>query len=209
MTEHPPSIDVTTNSGLVVRIRQARRLDEPTLRAGFGHLSASSRYARFFTAVPQLEGSLLHSLIDLDGNDRLAFAVFDPSVPSEITVPGPAGSGDDGYGVAVARFVRSDPTAPTAELAVTIIDDYQGHGLGHLLLAGLVVAARRRGIERLQAFVLASNSAMVHLLQSHGADEVRLAHPDPAVRTFELDVAAPESVGAVDPTVVAAFELIA
>jgi len=208
VTERPPSIDLTTRSGLVVRIRQARQVDESSLRAGFRHLSDASRYSRFFTAVPELEGSLLRSLTDLDGHLRFAFAVFDPAVPSEL--PSAASSGAiDGFGVGVARFIRSDPADTVAELSLAVIDDYHGHGLGHVMLTGLLVAARRHGIDRLQAFVLAGNAAMVHLLQSFGADELHPAHRDPAVRTFEFALDTDRCLESLDPDMVAAFARIA
>lgn len=208
VTERPPSIDLTTRSGLVVRIRQARQVDESSLRAGFRHLSDESRYARFFTAVPELEGSLLRSLTDLDGHRRFAFAVFDPAVPSELPASSSTGA-IDGFGVGVARFIRSDAAEAVAELSIAVIDDYHGRGLGHLMLTGLLVAARHHGIDRLQAFVLTANVAMVHLLQSFGAHELHPEHRDPTVRTFEFALETSRCLDSLDPEVVAAFARIA
>ncbi len=212
VTERPPSIDLTTRSGLVVRIRQARQVDESSLRAGFRHLSDESRYARFFTAVPELEGSLLRSLTDLDGHRRFAFAVFDPAIPSELPVADATGT-IDGFGVGVARFIRSDADADAdgtvAELSIAVIDDYHGRGVGHLMLTGLLVAAQHHGVERLQAFVLTANVAMVHLLQSFGADELHPAHRDPAVRAFEFALDSGRCLESLDPEIVAAFARIA
>ena len=196
------TIELTTRTGLVVRVRQARGSDDAALRAGFTHLSEDSRYTRFFTAVPQLSGSLLRQLTDLDGENRLAFAVFDPARDSEVGAP-------DGYGIAVARWIRPDPEVAVAELAVAIIDDYQGRGLGHLLIVGLLVAAERHGVEQLEAFVLASNTAMVRLLTDHGAVERILNDPDPGVRCFVLTVAEALGLATADPGVIAAFAGIA
>jgi len=187
---NPPSIIVTTRTGLEVLLRQARPDDGAALRVGFEHLSSDSRYTRFFTAVPRLSGALLHQLTDLDGQTHLAIAAFDPSRPSEVltddgALPPPR---NDGFGIAVARVIQPDPDIPTAELAVAIIDEYHGVGLGHILMAALIVLAESRHIERLQAFVLATNVAMIHLLQRYGAAEIHLEPHDPGVRTFELKI---------------------
>ena len=198
----PQAIELTTRTGLVVRIRQARPDDDAALRAGFAHLSDDSRYTRFFTAVPRLSGSLLRQLTDLDGHHRLAFAVFDPARESEI-------GWTDGFGIAVARFIRPDPAVPVAELALAIIDEYHGNGLGQLLLAGLIVAAEKHGIEQLQAFVLASNQPMIRLLASYGARELVVGEPAAGVRSYELDVSTAADRALIDPGVVTAFGSIA
>lgn len=65
-----------------------------------------------------------------------------------------------------ARFVPID--AETAELALTVRDDYQGAGLGRLLLDALVQRARDAGLRRLRGEVLASNTPMLRLLQRYG-----------------------------------------
>jgi len=198
----PDAIELTTRTGLAVRIRQARADDDAALRAGFAHLSNDSRYTRFFTAVPRLSGSLLRQLTDLDGRNRLAFAVFDPARDSEI-------GRTDGFGIAVARFIRPDPAIPVAELALAIIDEYHRNGLGQLLIAGLIVAADTHGIEQLQAFVLATNEPMIRLLASHGARELVVEEPGAGVRSYELDVSSARDSALIDPRVVTAFGSIA
>ncbi len=55
-----------------------------------------------------------------------------------------------------------------AELAVTVLDSYQGTGLGQLLLARLVSRARDAGIGRLSAMVSLSNAPMLRLLEPYG-----------------------------------------
>ena len=78
----------------------------------------------------------------------------------------------DGRRVGVARYVRlEDPQV--AEIAVTIVDDWQGRGLGTELLARLSERARSEGICRFTALVSADNIAMARLLQNMGAELVR------------------------------------
>src|SRR5690606_20802796 len=127
-------VELTTRTGFRVRLRQARHEDDRALQVGFTHLSEESRYARFFTAVPRLAGSLLESLTNIDGHHRMAIAAFDPTRESEVGEP-------DGYGIAVARYIQADVGSPAAELAIAIIDEYQHLGLGHILLTALEVVA--------------------------------------------------------------------
>lgn len=71
--------------------------------------------------------------------------------------------------VADARFVREDDPE-TAEVAFTVGDDYQGRGIGTILLDALVVSAGYLGVERFTARVLADNYAMRRILNRLGAE---------------------------------------
>jgi GNAT superfamily N-acetyltransferase len=68
--------------------------------------------------------------------------------------------------VAEARCVPVD--AETAEIALTVRDDYQGAGLGNLLLEALIRIARDDGRTRLRGDVLLGNTPMLHLMQRYG-----------------------------------------
>ncbi len=65
-----------------------------------------------------------------------------------------------------ARYVRMEPGV--AELALTVLDRYQGTGLGRVLLDALVERARRDGLQRLRAVVSVSNVPMLRLLSHYG-----------------------------------------
>jgi GNAT superfamily N-acetyltransferase len=74
-----------------------------------------------------------------------------------------------------------DPQA--AEIAVTIVDDWQGRGLGTELLSRLSDRARQVGIHRFTALVSTDNAASVGLLRNLGA---RLAGRGPGTVEYEL-----------------------
>jgi RimJ/RimL family protein N-acetyltransferase len=75
--------------------------------------------------------------------------------------------------VGIARYVRDVDDPQAAEIAVTIIDDWQGRGLGTELLARLSDRARQEGVRRFTALADASNVAVAALLRNAGAHLVR------------------------------------
>jgi GNAT superfamily N-acetyltransferase len=90
-------------------------------------------------------------------------------------------------GLGVARHVR-DPARPdTAEVAVTVIDDWQGRGLGTILLEVISARAREEGINTLTALALARNQEVFDLLG--GLDAVRTL--DQATGTVQIEVPIP------------------
>jgi GNAT superfamily N-acetyltransferase len=133
-------------------LRLIRPEDKELLRRGFERLSPQSRYRRFMGAKSRLSEHELQYLTDLDGIDHLAI--------------GAAALDAEGHeeGVGIARFIRSVDDPRVAEVAVAVVDDWQGKGLGTLLLLRLVAAARERGIERFAAHVLTSNDAIRDVL---------------------------------------------
>jgi len=65
----------------------------------------------------------------------------------------------------------NDPQA--AEVAVTVIDDWQRLGLGTVLLAQLSDRARAAGLRRFTALVATQNEAGIRLLRRMNAEFVR------------------------------------
>ncbi|AWG65893.1 GNAT family N-acetyltransferase [Mycobacteroides abscessus] len=91
----------------------------------------------------------------------------------------------DGLVVADARFIRHTDEPDSAELAFTVGDDYQGRGIGTLLMEALSVSAHAGGVRRFTASVLAENHAMRSILNRYGA---RWESDGPGVVTTILDV---------------------
>ena len=91
-----------------------------------------------------------------------------------------------GGGVGIARYVRDRDDPHTAEIAVTVIDDWQGRGLGTELLTRLSERACQEGIRRFTAAVAADNAAMAGLLRTFGSDLVRREF---GTLEYEMDLA--------------------
>ncbi len=176
---------VTLRDGSRVIIRPAIPSDRELLAEGFERLSPESRYRRFFAPMKQMSGPLLDYLTSIDYDNHFAWAALSAE-------PGPDGRP---MGVGVGRYVRlEDPQA--AEMAVTVVDDWQGRGLGRVLLDALILEALENGITRLEGDVLAENRPMHELLRHAGA---RFRPGGPGVTRFSIDLPAREEALRGDP----------
>lgn len=171
----------TLTDGTRVRLRLLGPADRELLRAGFERLSPESRYRRFLSPTPRLTERMLTYLTDTDGWNHLA-------IGAECV----EANGGAGEGLGVARFVRLAGAPDVAEAAVTVVDHAQGRGLGRILLATLVQAARERGIAKFRAYILPSNAPIQLLLRELG-DQVR---PYEADGLLVCDVPLPPDTGA-------------
>jgi len=144
--------------GSTVLIRQVKSTDAPLLADGFARLSAASRQMRFLGVKKELSAAELRYLTDVDHHDHEALVALDRA---------------GGHGVGIARYVRDADDPQAAEIAVTIVDDWQRRGLGTELLAQLSDRARQEGIRRFTALADAENVAAAALLRNAGARLVR------------------------------------
>jgi GNAT superfamily N-acetyltransferase len=122
--------------------------------------------------MPRLTDAQAAYLCDVDHHDHEALIALDDAT---------------GEGVGVARYVR-DPGTDVAEAAVTVIDDWQGRGLGTALLDRIAARAREEGVRRFTALMLSANRDMLDLLETLGTTEV-VAHDG---ATVEVVVDLPE-----------------
>jgi acetyltransferase len=69
--------------------------------------------------------------------------------------------------IGVARFVQN-PDLTSAEYAIVVADEWQGKGVGGLLMRRLIDVARRKGLARLEGAVLRENSNMAKFVAALG-----------------------------------------
>jgi GNAT superfamily N-acetyltransferase len=157
-----PAGRLRLRDGTDILLRPFRPGDGNLLVAGFDRLSDRSRYRRFLSPMPVLTDSMLSFLTSVDGfNHRAWGAVVD------------------------VRWVRTRLDPGVADMAVTVIDDYQGRGLGALLLDVAVLDAFGCGIERFEGVVLGENIASRRMLARGGA---RLRPDGGGVLSFNLEL---------------------
>jgi RimJ/RimL family protein N-acetyltransferase len=160
--------------GSTVVIRQVQPADAPLLADGFARLSPQSRRLRFLARKDQLSAAELRYFTDVDHHDHEALGALDPA---------------SGRGVGVARYIRDAADPHAAEIAVAIVDDWHGRGLGTALLARLSGRARAAGIGRFTALLAEDNAAMAALLRNMGAT---LVGRSPGTVDYEITLMPPE-----------------
>jgi acetyltransferase len=128
--------------GALVGLRPIAPEDKPLLLGIFQRLSGDSRYRRFSMRLRELSPAMLADFTEVDHSDREAIIAIGPS---------------SGEALGVARYVRLSDHPENAEVAVAVVDDWQGRGLAPVLLAELSRVAQQEGVERFIAFVQTDN----------------------------------------------------
>ncbi len=121
--------------------------DKAELQAGLAKLSPESRYRRFFSSVAELNADQLRYLTELDYRSHFAWGAF--------TAYG------EQPGIGVARYICLSERPAVADLAVAILDDFHGVGLGRVLVEATVIAAAHNGIDTIIGSVLRENEPML------------------------------------------------
>jgi GNAT superfamily N-acetyltransferase len=136
----------TVVDGRRLRLRLLQPGDAELLTSFFWRLSRETVYRRFFSPITLPNEPLLKRLVDVDHCDRDALIALD----------------DQGI-VGVARY----GTGPgeSHEIAIVVADDWQGRGLGALLLRRLAHIARLRGISSFHATMLGDNARAQSLVR--------------------------------------------
>ncbi len=163
--------------GTSITLRLVQPADRDEFARQFRRMSPDSRYRRFFMGIADLSPEMLDYLTVVDGYDHFAVVANTESLDLK-----------EEAGVGVARFVRLPGEPHVAEPAITVVDDYQGRGIGRLLLTTLVEAARERGVKTFRGEVLVSNEPMRKLLDAAG---VRGRDSNDGTIVFDVPIEAP------------------
>lgn len=165
----PGTIRVRLKDGSAALIRQVGPADRPALLRGFAELSRQSRVFRFLYHVEQLGEDDAARYTSPDSRLHVAIGATVAADHEEV----PAG---------IAHFFRATETARRAELALTVVDRFQGRGLGTMLLGRLMRIGAEQGLRQLDALVHLRNDGMVHILRGLGAT----GRIEEGVRIFSL-----------------------
>ncbi|OLD46276.1 MAG: hypothetical protein AUI48_09380 [Chloroflexi bacterium 13_1_40CM_2_68_14] len=111
--------------------------DADLIRSFFWRLSSETIYRRFLSPIKPPANALVKRLVDVDHRDREALIALDERGIVGVARYGTAGS--------------------IHEVAVVVADEWQGRGLGRLLLRRLAHIARARGIASFHATMLGDN----------------------------------------------------
>lgn len=137
--------------------------DREKFIAAFKRLSKASIYHRFFGFMKELTNTQLTNLLNTDKKDHVAWTAFD-IIDEEL------------IGVGVGRFKRSNINLQEAELALTVIDEYQENGVGTVLLAIMYYLASKLDINIFTGIILADNHRLIRRFKELGAKMKRIGN---------------------------------
>lgn len=157
--------------GRSVEIRALRPDDRDDMLAAVGRTGAQSLQRRFFVIKRGFSEKEIAYFINVDFANHVALVALAREDGRDVIVGG-------------GRYIVTEPEK--AEIAFVVIDDYQGQGLGTLLMRHLSVIARRAGLKQLIAEVLPENAAMRKVFSKFGFQSRR--SPDPAVIHLVLEL---------------------
>ncbi|MGA9160369.1 MAG: GNAT family N-acetyltransferase [Actinomycetota bacterium] len=143
--------DVVLRDGSTVRIRPARPSDRTRVEDYLIGLSPETRRLRFWSQAIDV-GGLARKIVDVDYDDHLTLLVLH--------------GGDEGTMIGGSQYIRIE--GGRAEISLSVADEFQGRGMGSILLGQMAEEAVRHGITTFVAEVLAENHAMINVFRASG-----------------------------------------
>jgi acetyltransferase len=146
---------LTLEDGTQVTLRPIRPDDAARLQAGFLKLTPETIYLRFMKIAVQLTDREAENFANVDYQANMAFVC---SIQED---------GEEQL-IVSARYASRPDEPGIAEVGIVVRDDYQGRGLGGIVLNRLVRYARTHGIHEFAATILTSNMRIMRFVQSSG-----------------------------------------
>jgi len=141
------------DNGPPVEVRALRPTDETDLLAAVGRSSAQSLYRRFMGAKRDFSEKERDFFLNIDFVNHVALVATVKEAERVFIVAG-------------GRYIVEKPG--TAEIAFAVVDDYQGQGIGAVLLRHLATIARQAGLKEFTAEVLPDNTPMLKVFERSG-----------------------------------------
>ena len=139
--------------GRTFEVRALEPSDEAEMLAAVGRIGTQSLYRRFMGAKRGFSDKERAFFLNVDFINHVALVAV---VKEE----------DHASIVAGGRYIVEKPG--TAEVAFAVVDDYQGQGIGAILLRHLAALAREAGLKEFTAEVLADNTPMLKVFERSG-----------------------------------------
>ena len=151
-SSHYSAVEKLRN-GEQIEIRALRPQDRDDLMAAVDLTSSDSLYRRFFAVRRHFTETEESFYLNVNFVSHVALIAVANENGQPIIIAG-------------GRYVVGEPGQ--AEVAFTVIDKYQGRGVGAALLRHLAMIARQAGLRELVAYVLPDNRAMLKVFEKSG-----------------------------------------
>jgi GNAT superfamily N-acetyltransferase len=161
------SINATLRDGSAVAIRAQRPTDREGMHNTLSRMGDESLQRRFFAPKRYFSESEVAFFLNIDFVQQVALVAV---------------AGD--HIVGGCRYILTKPGV--AEVAFGVADDWQGRGLGRLLMTHLTDIARDQGLRQFEADVLAGNTPMLGVFQKSGLPSVTHHEADVVHMTLDL-----------------------
>jgi acyl-CoA hydrolase/GNAT superfamily N-acetyltransferase len=154
--EYPAEYETykTTHTGLRFLLRPVKLSDEHLLKDFFYALSNDCMYRRYITTRLDMHHDRLQPLVVIDYTKEMVILAVIQQQEKELVV-------------GMAQYTISE-TTNTADVGFVVRDDYQGTGIGSMLLDYLTYLAKKSGLLGFTAVVLMENLPMLHLFEKMG-----------------------------------------
>nr|WP_249127500.1 GNAT family N-acetyltransferase [Bradyrhizobium lablabi] len=157
--------------GRNVEIRALQPDDKDDMLTAVGRTGMQSLQRRFFVAKRGFSEKEIAFFMNIDFINHVALVALADEDGCKVIVGG-------------GRYIVTEPG--NAEIAFVVIDDYQGQGIGTLLMRHLAVIARKAGLTQLIAEVLPENAAMRKVFSKFGFQARRGRDPQVVHLTLSL-----------------------
>jgi acyl-CoA hydrolase/RimJ/RimL family protein N-acetyltransferase len=144
----------TFKGGQEVRFRAIKPSDEEGMRQLFYRFSDEAVYYRYFSPIKTMPHSKMQQYVNVDYRKAMS-------------IVGLVGDQADEQLIAEGRYVKY-PDRPEADIAFVVDEQYHGLGIATHIYLMLIRLARERGIKAFTADVLATNKAIMKVLEKGG-----------------------------------------
>lgn len=139
---------------LEVHFRAIKPSDEEEMRRLFYRFSDKAVYYRYFSPIKTMPHRKMQKYVNVDYRQTLS-------------IVGLVGEPHEGKIIAEGRFAKYK-YSNIADIAFVVDEKYHGHGIASFLFNLLVQQAKQRGLKGFTADVLASNKAMMRVIEKAG-----------------------------------------
>lgn len=163
---------ISLKNGETVYLRMLLPSDRGALLDAFYKLSDETKRLRFFQVNEALSDKELDYLLNTDDTNHVAYCAY-------------VLKNNKPKGIGVVRYIRSVKNPEMAEVAITIIDEYHGKGIGKELIKKITQHARKEGITTYVANAFYFNDIILKMISKF---PYKITGSDDGILSIKVDI---------------------